>query len=321
MCLGIVGMSIFPDVLWSPIFVKKDTTIRMLHVGDMMFDRGVRVAMAKGYDPFAGLRESGLVKGMHVVLGNLEGPIVEMPREKCQQKAYNFQFASTTGDMLRRAGFTMVTVANNHIFDCYRAGVQSTNAYLASSSITVIGNTPVESSYVIKEIQGKTFAFVGIDQTIAPVPVAKYYPLVKKLDGEVDMVIVHIHWGLEYRPTPDRLTQEVFARALIDHGADVIIGHHPHVIQSMDIYKNTPIFYSLGNFIFDQNTIETNKGIAVSMEIGDEVSYQIHPYVIEKSVPRFVSAEESEVFCQTFIPVVQKGCRFTIHSQGSIPVN
>ncbi len=314
-CLGAV---FFPYRLFSPVAeyvtsMQKPKEIRMLHVGDMMFDRGVRVAMARGYEPLSGFVSSGLATGMDVVVGNLEGPIVEMPREDCQQKAYNFQFASTTASLLRQAGFTMLNVANNHSFDCYQKGVTATKQYVTAAGLDLIGQLPLENSYVIKEIRGKKFAFVGIDQTVAPVPVSSFYPLIQKLDTEVDMVIVHIHWGVEYKKTADYDTQQVFAYALVDHGADLIIGHHPHVVGSIEIYKQVPIFYSLGNFIFDQNTKETNEGIAVSVEVGDVVRYHVHPYVIKKTVPQFLPTTESNNICARFVSIPIDECTFTIH--------
>ena len=91
--------------------------------------------------------------------------------------------------------------------------------------------------------------------------------MVKKYDPYVDWLIVSIHWGNEYLPNPEKWRVDL-AHQLVDVGADIIHGHHPHVLQPKEIYQDKPIYYSLGNFIFDQNwSIETSKSEIVNMTV------------------------------------------------------
>jgi poly-gamma-glutamate synthesis protein (capsule biosynthesis protein) len=88
---------------------------------------------------------------------------------------------------------------------------------------------------------------------------------IQKAVGESDLVVVNIHWGDEYK-TISNARQRALAHRMIDAGADIIIGHHPHVVEEMEIYHNRPIFYSLGNFVFDQYfSKETQEGLAVGV--------------------------------------------------------
>ena len=99
----------------------------VLNFGDVMFDRGVRnIIENRGRDPFEYIKKDlDLINKFEIIIVNLEGPIVEMDRNKCQQKAYNFQFASTTPELLKTIGIDMVNIANNHSHDCFSVGYES----------------------------------------------------------------------------------------------------------------------------------------------------------------------------------------------------
>ena len=102
--------------------------------------------------------------------------------------------------------------------------------------------------------------------------------IISVLASATDMVIVNMHWGREYEHQYNKRQQEI-AQALVDRGADMIIGHHPHVVQGMEIYHNKPIFYSLGNFIFDQYfSADTQEELAVEAVIdGEGMELVLHP--------------------------------------------
>lgn len=304
------------------VTIKKDIfpeppkeTISVLSFGDVMFDRGVRNIMEnRGRDPFEHIkREGAFISDFDVVIANLEGPIVEMPRAECQQKAYNFQFASDTPERLKSIGITMVTIANNHSYDCYAQGVVSTKKSLQEAGIDYIGSSKQEESFVIKTIHNKKVAFIGLDQTISPGRIGESYPLVKRLKAENDYVIVHIHWGNEYELV-ESATQKKIAHALVDNGADVIFGHHPHVTQPVEVYKGKAIFYSLGNFVFDQTGEHQIQGIGASVELGESKDVlSIYPYKIKTFAPDFLEEEEKEMFCNKFLQKLEHtGCSFTL---------
>lgn len=288
----------------------------VLSFGDVMFDRGVRNIMEKyGRDPFEYIKkDKNLIDSYDVVIVNLEGPIIETNRALCQQKIYNFQFASNTPQRLKDAGITMVTIANNHANDCLRAGYVSTRKYLDQAGIPYIGNNTLDTSYVVQEIDGKKIAFIGMDATVAPIPIKNFYPLIKKLKSENDYVVVHIHWGTEYLLTADN-NQKSIAHSLIDSGADVVFGHHPHVIEPVEIYKGKAIFYSLGNFVFDQSGFEENRGLGAGVEFRTDTQvFTLFPYVLKKFAPEFLTGDEKDEFCVTYLKdIPHNGCQFDLH--------
>lgn len=278
-------------------------SVSVLNFGDVMFDRGVRNIMEnRKRDPFEYIKGNlDVVKKFDVVIANLEGPIVEMDRALCQQKAYNFQFALNTVDILKSVGINMVSIANNHSYDCYKAGFESTKKYLSESQIDYMGDFVLEKSFVVKTIRNKKIAFVGIDETVQVVPVFSFYSLIKRLKAENDYVVVNIHWGTEYALVESE-SQRNIAHKLIDSGADVIFGHHPHVIQPVRIYKDKAIFYSLGNFVFDQNFGETTTGLGAGVEWRDgKALFTIFPYNIKLFAPDFMKGAEKENFCEKFL--------------------
>jgi poly-gamma-glutamate synthesis protein (capsule biosynthesis protein) len=91
------------------------------------------------------------------------------------------------------------------------------------------------------------------------------YQLIRDSKSKVDVLIVMVHWGIEYMPEPSA-TQKEIAHSLIDNGADVVVGNHPHWVQGYDTIDGKPIFYSLGNFVFDQAwSEETKSGLAIRL--------------------------------------------------------
>ncbi|MEQ1561372.1 MAG: CapA family protein [Nitrospira sp.] len=298
------------------VYIKKESPkVSVLNFGDVMFDRGVRnIIENRKRDPFEYIKKDlEIIKKFDVVIANLEGPIVEMDRANCQQKAYNFQFASTAPARLKSVGITMVNIANNHSSDCYRVGYESTKKYLNQASIEYIGESVLEKSYVVKTIKGKKVAFVGMDETVQAIPLSGFYPLIQKLDAENDYVVVNIHWGTEYLLTASK-TQEDIAHTLVDSGADVVFGHHPHVAEPVEVYKNKVIFYSLGNFVFDQNFGDTTTGLGAGVEFGESKNvYTVFPYKLKLFAPDFLKGSEREVFCKKFLEkVAHTGCVFEI---------
>lgn len=290
-------------------------SVKVLNFGDVMFDRGVRnIIENRGRDPFEYIKNDlDLIKDYDVKIVNLEGPIVVMDRALCQQKAYNFQFAPDTTDRLKSIGINMVSIANNHAYDCLKQGYESTKKYLNASGIQFMGDKEFDKSYVIKEISGKKVAFVGMDETVQAIPLSGFYEVVRKLKKENDIVVVNIHWGAEYKLT-NNANQQAIAHRLIDSGADIIFGHHPHVVQNMEVYKGKAIFYSLGNFVFDQNFGDTTVGLGVGAEFGEkETTFELFPFNIKIFAPDFMKGEEREVFCKKFFKgLVHEGCEFVI---------
>ena len=168
---------------------------------------------------------------------------------------------------LARHGITAVTLSNNHLYDNFLRGLSETPVLAKEVGLVVLGATRPEPPGVRVEtvdIKGWRVAILAVTTRLntrprktVPIPpfieeanlVAELAPLVTSARADHDLVIVVVHWGNEYQDAPARW-QTTAGRALIDAGADAIIGHHVHVLQGIERYKGGLIAYSLGNFIF-----------------------------------------------------------------------
>ena len=292
---------------------KKETGLSLLNFGDTMLGREVeRKIIKNGDSPFEKIRgvEGNFLKGVDFISVNLEGPITETT--VCQKKAYSFKFLPKTAKLLFENKINIANLANNHSFDCGRKGLNDTKENLDYFDISHFGGNELSDSYTIEKVGNKKIAFVGIDDTFRKININDFYNLAEDLKKENDYLVVNIHWGYEYNKLPSKRQTEI-AHKLIDSGTDVIIGHHPHIIQPMEIYKNKAIFYSLGNLVFDQIPKETNEGFGIGIILGDTVNkFYIFPYEIINYQPALFSYQEAEKFCDGFLENVETNdvCQF-----------
>jgi len=164
------------------------------------------------------------------------------------------------------AHIAIASTANNHARDCGSHGVEFTVSWLRSHGIEPVGSSLTMAAThrgIVLERKGIRFGFLGytydqkngnwrdIDSRIALADPAVLCRDVAELRKRADVVIVSMHHGIEYMPKPSAV-QIAFAHAAIDAGATLVIGHHPHVVQPEEDYRGGLIFYSLGNFVFDQ---------------------------------------------------------------------
>jgi poly-gamma-glutamate synthesis protein (capsule biosynthesis protein) len=176
-----------------------------------------------------------------------------------------------------------VSLANNHTLNFGETGLKDTFNYLIQAGIKYVGagnNEQEAYAPVYLEEKGIRFAFLAYDDAFftpasyeaggnragaAFMRPDKMAAAVKEADKKADFVIVSLHAGVEYVAEPNE-AQVNFAHAAIEAGADLVLGHHPHVVQTMERYKGKYIFYSLGNFVFDQPQLqETKDGLAVKI--------------------------------------------------------
>ena len=174
----------------------------------------------------------------------------------------------------------VLNLANNHILNYGVDGLSQTHSFLSQNEITYF---PQFSTKIINNL---SFGFLGYDFISYPVIASeakqsKIIADVKKYDSTVDWLIVSIHWGNEYLPEAETWRVNL-ARQLVDAGADIIHGHHPHVWQSYEIYKDKPIFYSFGNFIFDQSwSYETSHSEIVKLTLSKTKIEKLELFPIE----------------------------------------
>lgn len=295
-------------------------SVKVLHFGDAMFDRGVRAAADSGADLFASLRTMDIMGDYDIRMLNLEGPIVSMPRSVCQQKELNFQFPTSTARLLHNADFNAVTIANNHMLDCNQEGLDASMHYLSAAGLLVAGYPTIEKTWADMTTEsGTSIAIIGVDATIGAMPLEGIPQLIADLKRSHDLVLVSVHWGDEYALRAND-TQKMLAHSWIDAGADVIIGNHPHVVENVENYKGHAIFYALGNFIFDQIGAKQNEGVGVGMTLYSGSSeFMLYPYKIVHAAPTFLSPLDANKWCTNYLGVMPNispdGCAFSITTE------
>ncbi len=293
---------------YIPYFAKgepdSERAVSILQFGDMMLDRGVARRMREHggadyiFEALAG-EEDRFFEGIDIVTANLEGSFANYRRETSKEIAFRFDPALIP--TLQKYHFNLFTLANNHSLDMGRAAFQETKDNLDAAGIAYYGNqfTVQDDSLLVQETAGKKIAWLGLNDTHNSMNEEKVEALLAKAEAEADITIVNIHWGIEYEPL-SHPRQQFLAHSFIDQGADIIIGHHPHVVQEIEIYKDAPIFYSLGNFVFDQYfSVPTQQSLAVGMTLYDDtISLYVFPIEGRDSQVHYMPYRRGQLFMQ-----------------------
>lgn len=259
---------------------------RLLFTGDVMLGRAVRRQILAAHDPALPFRKTApLLAAADITFVNLESPFSD--RGPYHDGGLIFHAAPETIAGLELAGVDAASTANNHTRDCGPHGVEFTVDWLRAHGIAPLGTSESEAAThegVVLERHGIRFGFLGytfdqqngnwhdLDSRIAMTDIPTLCRDVAALRKRADVVIVSMHNGVEYMARPTA-AQVAFAHAAIDAGAKLVIGHHPHVIQTDEHYKSGLIYYSLGNFVFDQYQREaTQRGEMVEISfLGSEI--------------------------------------------------
>lgn len=283
--------------------------VTVVAVGDILLGRQIGELMYQANDhtlPFGSIAPT--LTAADITLGNLEGPICEKPPYPKAGMVFRVRPRAVEG--LLFAGFDVLSVANNHTGDGGETCLRFTLQHLRNSGLLPCGagagfdeaHTPV-----IVERQGTRFAFLAYTYAerndspgVARPAVAGRNRLQMRLDVlrarmHADVVLVSLHDGAEYTRRVARETVQ-FARAAIEAGATAVFGHHPHVAQRVEPYKDGWIFYSLGNFVFQQPVPGTNEALLARLTFlaGKLVKVEALPVIIEKpSHPRLATDQEA----------------------------
>ncbi len=265
-----------------PVYLYADDII-ITAAGDIMLaGRWTPLLRKKGYDhPFNGVKKE--VVGSDIALANLESPIAESGEEYSGKK-FRFRAEPQVAHAIRAAGFNLVTLANNHSMDFGGKALAETLRHLSDNGITSIGageNLSEARKMALYAIKGKKIAFLGYSLTQPveffagqnrPGTAPGYEKFVTadiiRARSQADYVIVSFHWGKEATATVQAY-QRTAAHKAIEAGADVIIGHHPHVLQGVERYRSGIIFYSLGNFTFASNSAVADVSAMIRLKLGD----------------------------------------------------
>ena len=241
------------------------------------------------------------LRSADVVVGNLECPATTVQAPAF--KRYVFRGDPQWLDSLRAYGFTHLNLANNHSVDQGRQGLRDTRENILRAGMIPFGaDSTMAAAAQAKTLLGRvyllasnrlpleSFSYLPDRESVSQEPFDSLLNRVKaiKMADSTAVVIVNLHWGAEHtlRPLPQ---QRLEAHALIDAGADVIIGHHTHTLQTTETYRGKPIFYGIGNFIFDQQKPLNTRACIVRLRITPEKTVaDAIPVRIDHSAPHIL---------------------------------
>ncbi len=290
---------IHPDDIEVRLRETADGYYDLAAVGDVMTGMRMRHRISKYGQDYAFAWVKPVLQRAAVLAGNLEGPFAEIAEQESTTRNFSYKVDPKFAPALRRAGFNAMTIANNHLLDCGREGVRETLATLARQGIETIGGGPDESTAhnaAIFETRGGRIGLLGYywnrrTAAVGNLPgSARDLPElverdIKQLRQHADRVAVKVHWGVPYERQPSD-SDRMKARHFIDCGADIVIGHHPHIIQPLEVYRGRPIFYSVGNFAFGSGNSRAESLLLCVRFIDDHTEVDIFPVYVQNRDPR-----------------------------------
>ena len=269
----------------------------VIAVGDIMLGGRAKKAVAEfGPDhPFDAVLP--LLRRSPIVIGNLEGPFAE--KAKKQQRNFSYRVDVSQASSLSRAGINVVTLANNHLLDCGRSGILETLDALSNANVFALGagtNERAAHAPVIQQAGGMRIGLLGYywnSRTAATAngpgsamdPPEALEADIRALRAHADRIVATFHWGVPYErmPSTEVRTKAHFA---VDCGADAVVGHHPHIVQPFEIYRDRPIFYSVGNFAFGSGNSRA-EGLLVGLRFEENKTVvNVYPLYVKNRDPR-----------------------------------
>jgi len=286
LCIIVVMKKVYSIILIAAVifliilivFPYQKREAKILFVGDMFFDRYIRLVEYNKGEDFTFSCISNFLGDSDLVVGNLEGPITDNPSTSLGTVPggdgnYNFTFPARIANLLYRNNIKLVNLGNNHIGNLGTSGVESTKKFLDEARVRYFGGVSGDDDVYRTEIGGTKMSFVSFNEFGQE----NVQQVAQKISAEKkngQTVIVYAHWGDEYATVPQRLkdTAKLFAQS----GATFIIGSHPHIILpsekistgSTSSLQAATVYYSLGNFIFDQYwNKEVSTGLVLEFDI------------------------------------------------------
>jgi poly-gamma-glutamate synthesis protein (capsule biosynthesis protein) len=302
------------SVVYEPSRVP---TITITAVGDMIFDRKVK-ALIEQSGGLAPLRHvAHLLQDADITVGNLESPLSN-GGTKNAAKDVTFRGDPRGIEGLAAAGFDFLSLGNNHVLDYGPEALADTVAALDAHGIGYAGagaNRAAAWAPAIREVNGASVAFLSFSHILPPGFIATdnraglaagrtdmqaVAHAIRTAKAEHDYVLVSFHWGVEYKDNANA-DQVRDARIAIDAGADMVLAHHPHVIQGIEFYNNRLIAYSTGDFVFDHYSRKTGEAFILDASLGpDGVTDVITTpvYLDGHGAPEVVTGSEATVILE-----------------------
>ena len=280
-------------------------TLNVVFTGDILLDRGVRRVIDKhGVDHLFTEGVDSVFRSAQVVVGNLECPATNI--QSPVQKLYVFRGEPEWLEILKKHGITHLNLANNHSIDQGREGLLDTRQNIIDTGMTPIGAGANMSEAAEPVLLSRTprnvwlvpslrlalenYAYLPDRPCVSQEPMDSLLNRVHRLRkaDSTAVIIVSLHWGGEHTMHPVK-SQRWDARQIIRAGADVLVCHHTHTLQDVEDINGHSVFYSIGNFIFDQSKPENTKACLVRLKITSEtVTAEAIPIEIKNCVPQIV---------------------------------
>jgi poly-gamma-glutamate synthesis protein (capsule biosynthesis protein) len=271
-CVLLLGLGACRSRMVKPAPPPVPVGLTLVAVGDILMHQDVKNAAARNPQGFQALWADlvPLFQQADLAFGNLETPVA--PASGRPGVPFQFNAPESLPAALRASGFTVLSTANNHAFDQGPRGVGETLDRLRAEHLVVIGSgadRPQAEATQMIERQGLQIAFLGFTDVfnidlnhratepwVRPLDLEPALQAVREARARADLVVVSVHWGNEYQHQPTKRQRDI-ARALATAGCDVLLGHHPHVLQPVELLeaggRRVLVAYSLGNFISNQD--------------------------------------------------------------------
>lgn len=332
-----IGISGYP---LKTISLEPSKSVVISLAGDVMMDRSVgRLIEQRGID-YPWEKVTPIFKKSDLVLVNLETSIGTKGTAS-PDKSYTFQSKPQTLDGLVNAGVHGVSIANNHILDFGQEGFIETLENLEQRDIKYAGggrNLERALEPAVWNINGQRIGFLAFSRVIydmswyatsnRPGIVSAYDNYVEQIEKtiaeskkNIDFLIVSVHWGKEREQYPQDYQRRV-GKIMIDAGADVVMGHHPHVLQGIEFYKEKPIIYSLGNFVFNSIGQLSNQTMIFNIEVGEGriMNCYVTPIAIVNGQPN-VAEEKVKMEIIDNLNLISREWRTEVLSDGQVVGN
>lgn len=305
--LILVVMMLIPATAVSA--APKDEPIELIFTGDILLDGYVGNQIERYGNLFPFEKVAPTLQKADLAFANLETPV--SIRGKKADKTFAFRSKPDTLEGLVYAGIDGVTLANNHILDYGPQAMLDTITHLKRRKIGYTGaGSNIDEAFkpFVKTVKGKKIAVIGASRVVPDNSwiasknkpgVAGAYAMepllshIKKSAKESDVTIVYIHWNQEFADYPEDYARKM-AKQMIDAGADIIIGSHSHTLMGIEYYKGKPIYYSLGNFVFNRSTRGGDKtllSMMVHIDIrGSKTTSRITPVKIIQGQPTLMDS-------------------------------
>jgi len=280
---------------------EKVIRVSLAAVGDVLLARGVARRIKKHGANYPFEKTKKIISGADIAFFNLECPLSK--RGVPQPRKYLFRGDPALAKVLHANGFDVASLANNHTLDYGRTAMLDTAQVVQKAGIVAVGagkNRKAALGVRIVKRKGLRVGFIAYTDlpnlgvvrladkpTVAGVDSGEIRGQVARAKAKCDVLVVSFHWGIEYMKRPTERQQKL-ARLCIDSGADLVLGHHPHVTQTVEVYKGKPIVYSMGGFVWDGRLPGTKKSAIYMFELRKSFAYLVKaiPIDIVKSQPR-----------------------------------